>query len=461
MFPDDKIAEIRERADIVEVISEYVSLKKAGINYKGVCPFHADSDPSFNVNPARYFYHCFGCGVSGDVFSFLQNIEGIDFMEAAKRLALKYGIQLPEKQMDSKQKALQDREKTEKQRRLYILEMATIFFEEQLQSQDAQVARDALQKRKISEKSVKDFRMGFAPDSWDKLLNHLKKNRVSENEALSLGLIKPRKSGDGFYDAFRNRLMFTITDSQGHPIAFSGRALCDDDNAKYINSPETREYTKGKVLFGLYQARVEMSKQKEAVLVEGNFDVVAMHDAGFKNVVAPLGTAFTVEQASLLKRRVDKVTVMFDGDRAGIKAAFRAFPIIAGNGLAGYMVKLPEKEDPDSFLRNFGSETLEKSLSEAKGLLDEIIIMTASATDGSSQDISRRVKKLHPLINSLKDSMERDLYIQKTASAFRIDPSLVFKYLKEQPQKEVFKELNSGIAPLPGYADERELLGLL
>lgn len=461
MIPDEKIAEIRERADIVEIISEYVTLKRAGTNFKGVCPFHADSDPSFNVNPSRHFFHCFGCSVSGDVFSFLQRIEGIDFMEAAERLAGKFGIELPEKIMTTEAKTRQDLQREQKARRLFVLETATTFFESQLWSAQGSVAREAFGQRGVSDETAKQFRLGYAPDGWQGLLDHFAQNRISTQEAMDVGLALPRKNNSGFYDRFRNRLVFTITNSQGAPIAFSARALPGDDTgAKYINSPETKEYSKGKVLFGLHQARVAVSKSREAILVEGNFDVVAMHEAGFKNVLAPLGTAFTDEQAALLRRRVDRVIIMFDGDRAGMSAAARAFPILAAVGLAGYMAPLPQGEDPDSLLREKGPKKLEELKSRATGLLDEIIKMTASASDGSTQDIARRVTKLRPLINSVRDSMERDLYRQKVAAAFSVEPGIVFRYLRDgkvNPEPAVEKVSK----PLPGSSDERELIGLL
>ncbi|MBN2673627.1 MAG: DNA primase [Deltaproteobacteria bacterium] len=463
MIPDEKIAEIRERADIVEIVSEYVTLKRAGTNFKGVCPFHADSDPSFNVNPSRHFFHCFGCSASGDVFNFVQRIEGIEFMDAARLLAGKYGVQLPEKPMTPEAKSKQDRAREEKERRRFILETATAFFESKLWSSEGRTAQTVLKERGISEETAKTFRLGYAPDGWQGLLDFLAKSRVSAREVEAVGLALPRKNGSGYYDRFRNRLVFTITDSHGHPIAFSARALPGEDTgAKYINSPETREYTKGKVLFGLHQARVSLSKLREAVLVEGNFDVVAMHEAGFHNVLAPLGTAFTDEQAALLRRRVDRVTIMFDGDRAGMAAAARAFPVLAKVGLAGYMAPLPAGEDPDSLIRDKGPQKMKDVLSRATGLLDQIIRMTADASDGSTQDVARRVTKLRPLINSVKDGMERDMYRQKVAAAFSVSPAIVFRYLRDEAGKR------DGLSPaqrtkltLAGYVDERELIGLL
>jgi len=464
VIPDAKIAEIRERADIAEVIGDYVTLKRAGANLKGVCPFHADSDPSFNVNPARQFYHCFGCGASGDVFKFLQQVEGLQFMEAVERLAGKFGVELPARPMSPEAKTAEDRARAEVKRRLYIVEEAAAFFEEQCKT--ANGASAMLTARGINEEIRSEYRMGFAPDSWDALLKHLQSKRISAREAEQVGLVVPRKNSDGYYDRFRNRLVFVITNPAGHPIAFSARVMDGDDasQAKYINSPETREYTKGKTLFGLHQARVSLSKSREAILVEGNFDVLAMAQAGFKNVVAPLGTALTKEQAAILRRRVSRVSVMFDGDLAGRKAAARAFPILAGAGLAAYVVMLPEGEDPDSLVRRKGRASIQSLLDGAKGLLDEIIRASAAASDKTAQDVARRIGKLALFLNAVTDSMERSVYRQRIAEAFGVDPQIVFRHLRyagslgkvEHGQVASTSEVSDY-----GTAEERELLCLM
>jgi len=463
VIPDDKIIEIRERADIVEIIGEYVSLKRAGGNFKGVCPFHADSDPSFNVNPARHFFHCFGCGASGDVFSFVQRVDGVDFQDAARRLAARYGVEIPERRTTPEERREHDREKDEKNRRFFVLETATAFYERELWSPRGQAGRDLLRARGVDENTARAFRLGFAPDGWQNLIDHFRRERISIDEALSCGLVKPRSGGSGHYDLFRNRLVFPIVDAAGRPIAFSGRVMPgNESDAKYINSPETREYVKGQVLFGLHPARVALSKSRTAILVEGNFDVVSMHGAGFDNALAPMGTAFTDEQALLLRRRVDRVIVMFDGDRAGMTAATRAFPVLARAGLAAYMAPLPPGEDPDSLIRRSGKKRVEEIIERAKGLLDEIIRMAADATDGSGQDKARRIGSLQPFISAVKDGMERDLYRQKVVAVFGVEPSMVFRYLRDgrSGEEPAPSKRPTGL-PLPGYVDERELIGLL
>jgi DNA primase len=463
LIPESKITEIRERADIAEVVGDYVTLRRAGANMKGVCPFHADTDPSFNVSPGRQFFHCFGCGASGDVFSFLQRVEGLEFMDAARRLAERYSVELPEREMEPAARSAEERARAAAKRRMGILESAAKFYEAELTSDRGARAREFLGRRGVTMETAAAFRLGSAPDSWDALLEHMRRHGVSPREVEDVGLALPRKSGDGHYDRFRNRLMFTITDPFGHPIAFSGRIFdgaTEADGAKYINSPETAEYRKGKVLFGLHLARVPLSKLGEAILVEGNFDVVSMAQAGIANVVAPLGTALTEEQAVLLRRRVERVVVMFDGDSAGRAASARAFPILARAGLASYIAVLPPGEDPDSLARKGGALAVGKALAAREGLLDRIIVDAAHASDGTAQDKARRIAALFPLLDAVRSPMERDLYRQRVAAAFGLDERTVFRHLRAGPETESPRE-EPQAGRLPGTKAERGLVGLL
>jgi DNA primase len=461
VIPDAKIAEIRERADIAEVIGEYVTLRRAGSNLKGICPFHPDTDPSFNVNPARQFFYCFGCGASGDIFGFVQRMEGIDFQESARQLAGRYGIELPKQPISSQARTQAERAREASLRRRHVLEQAALFFEAKLRSAQGSSARELLKSRGIDAQTTKKFRLGYAPDSWSSLIDHFAAQNVSQKELEVAGLVIERKGG-GYYDRFRHRLMFTYMDPTGQPIAFSGRMIekSDERQAKYMNSPETPEYTKGKVLFGLHQARVPLSKSGEAVLVEGNFDVVSLSQAGIENVVSPLGTALTAEQAGLLRRRVERVIVMFDGDDAGRAASARAFPILANAGLASYIVPLPNGEDPDSFVRRKGAGALMELLGRRAGLLDQIIHDSASACDGSAQDAARRIQGLRPLLGILKN-MEADIYKEQIAVAFGVDRRTVFKWLRGSDLGDRASVKKKGDKELPGHVEERELLGLL
>lgn len=467
MIPESKITEVRERSDIVAVIGDYVTLRRAGANYKGVCPFHADSDPSFNVNPARQFFHCFGCGASGDVFKFVSQIDGVGFYEAVRILADRFNVELPEQEMTPAARTAQDRAREAAKRRLFVLERAASFFEDRLWSPEGDPARRVLLERGVSEETARLFRLGFAPNSWTALRDALQAERINPREMLVVGLVRERRSG-GVYDAFRNRLMFTVSDPGGRPIAFSGRALSHDEEAgaKYINSPETPEYTKGKVLYGLHQARVGLSKSSEAVLVEGNFDVVSLHEAGLRNVVAPLGTALTESQAALLRLRVEKAVLMFDGDDAGKKAAVRSFPILAKAGLASYVAPLPRGQDPDSFVREKGPAALQALLEKRRGLLDQIIEDEAAGCDGSIQDVVQRIRRMRPLFEHLTTRMERDLYRQRLAGAFGVAERTIAAELRGgQVRQEVKTVPNETRAQRQEEATarqraERELVGL-
>jgi DNA primase len=464
LIPDAKISEIRQRTDLAELVGEYVTLKRSGANLKGVCPFHADSDPSFNVNEARQFFHCFGCSASGDAFAFLMRIEGLDFTEAAIRLAARAGVTLPSQDQSPEVRTKEAKKREARKRRHFILEEAAKFFEEALRSDGGAPARAAIGERNVSEETVARFRMGYAPAGWSSLIDYMAKQRqVSARELERVGLALPRKNGPGFYDRFRHRLMFTITDPGGQPIAFSGRVLDADEakqGAKYINSPETEDYTKGHVLFGLHQARVAISKKREAILVEGNFDVLSMAEVGIDNVVAPLGTALTTEQALLLRRRVENVLVMFDGDDAGRKAARRAFPLLARAGIASYYISLPMGEDPDSVIRKGGAAGILERLSAKVGMLDQIVSDSAAGCDGSLQDKARRIEALKPYVSALSTPMQSDLYRGKIADAFGVDRRSVSRALggarltDPGPQGRPIREK-------PGTVEERALVGLI
>jgi DNA primase len=466
LISEAKIAEIRQRADIAEIIGEYVTLRRAGANLKSVCPFHADTDPSFNVNPVRQMFHCFGCGASGDVFRFLMRIEGIDFHDALRRLADRYGVELPPpRPVRPEERGEAERARHAADRRRLILETAATFFEKQLETPQAFAARQMLEARRVDPATAALFRLGFAPDSWTALVDFMLSQRISHQELVDVGLARPGKNpSGGAYDAFRNRLMFTIADAGGRVIGFSGRTLStsEDAGAKYINSPETADFVKGKTLFGLYQARVELSKQGEAILVEGNFDVVSMAAAGFRHVVAPLGTALTEEQVMLLRRRVERVVVAFDGDGAGRKASARAFPLLARAGLVSYIVALPQGEDPDSFVRNRGAAAMTEALAQRQGLLEHLIERAATDSDGSAQDAGHRIEALRPLLEPLKTAIEKDVAIQKISQSFRVDSGVIARQLRVGAPTVV----KAVAAPTPERASklelvERQLLGLL
>src|SRR5580700_3149992 len=336
MISRETIALVRDRTDIIAVISEAVpTLKKRGRRFIGLCPFHKEKTPSFNVNPDTGLYHCFGCKESGDAFSFLEKIEGYAFAEAVRALAERAGIPIEEERSATPSEA--DRHKKERAALYGAMQMAATWYEQQMvEHPRASFALEELAGRGLQagDEVLRAFRVGYAPDGWEGLASFFKKQGVSPAVGESVGLLVPRSSGSGYYDRFRHRLMFAVMDAQGRVVAFSGRALKDppgeeasadrDPPPKYINSPESPIYTKGVNLFGLWQARHAIRQQEHAVLVEGNFDVVSLHARGVQNVVAPLGTAFTEDQAKLLRRYATDLTLLFDGDAAGRKAVVAA-----------------------------------------------------------------------------------------------------------------------------------------
>lgn len=429
MIPPDVIAQVRDRTNIVAVVQESVpSLKRRGRSFVGLCPFHQEKTPSFHVNPDRGFFHCFGCKESGSVIDFLMKQDGYTFPEAVRALAERAGIVIEERDYDPVERDAAARQKKQKDDLYAVNALAATYWEEQLRTHPMRkYALDELARRGLVagasteiDDALQAFRIGYAPPGWDGLATFVKAQGVSPVAAESVGLLVPRSSGSGHYDRFRHRLMFAVIDPQGRVIAFSGRALADipdespnaekrDPPAKYINSPESPIYTKGAALFGLYQARHAIRAEDLAVLVEGNFDVVSLHARGLQNVVAPLGTAFTVDQAKLLRRFASSVTILFDGDRAGHKATRLAREPCRQAQLRARVATLPEGQDPDDFARTRGTEALAQVLSQARGMLDHLIeeALDESFAAADVHDRVARVEYVAKLLNDENDALVR------------------------------------------------------
>ena len=436
MIPDEKIAEMRDRAPIAEIVGAHVTLKRSGNSLRGLCPFHNEKTPSFYVHPSRGFYHCFGCAASGDVFSFLMHVEGKSFPEIARLLSERTGVELPAN--DPKAEAAYQRQKTLQERLAAVMESAAVYYEGQLKSHaHSAIARDEVASRNIGEEASTDFRLGYAPEGWDGLVKHLSSVGSSPADAESLGLIVRKKSGNGHYDRFRHRLLFPIRDLHGRVVAFSGRALKSippdphqgqagnddaqrDPPAKYVNSPEGPLYTKGQILFGLHEARVAIRREGYAVVCEGNFDLLAMHQAGFVNTVAPMGTAFTEAHVKLLKRFTQRVVLMFDGDAAGKKAVREAQPLLSKLGLAAAVVTLPEGSDPDMFLREHDADTLRKRLDDAQGIIEFLIDEAATNAVGDPQKKANAIASLGPVLAGVESPVEAGLYVERVARKFGV-----------------------------------------
>jgi DNA primase len=426
---DEKVEEIRTRADIVEVVSGYVSLKRSGRNHVGLCPFHAEKTPSFNVNADRQIYHCFGCGVGGDVFAFLMNIEGLAFPEAVRRLGERYGIEVETETVTPEE----ERRREEHERMLRVSEVACDFYHRILVEDPAgKPARAYLRRRGFDGELARQFRLGWAPAGWASLAKHLQEKGFDPVWARDrLGLLRAGSDGRGDYDLFRARLLFPILDERGRPVAFGGRIL-EGDGPKYINSPESPIYHKGRVLYGLYRAREAMRQKGEAIVVEGYFDQLALYRAGFHNAVATCGTALTADHVRLLKRFADRVLLLFDQDEAGRKATFRAMDALLPEGLQTMVVTLGAGEDPDSFLRDRPAADMQERLAAARPALEVFMTQTLAESGDDIESRARAVEIILAKVRLLPGDIERDLYLKDLAARTGLDESLLRR--KSLPQ---------------------------
>lgn len=419
-IPEHKVHEVREATDIVELVSGYVTLKKRGRNFFGLCPFHAEKSPSFSVNPEKQIFHCFGCGVGGNVFTFLMRHEGISFPESVKILAQRAGIRLEYEDRD--EGAVKENEAL-----FYINEFAARFFGDSLFLPAGKVALDYLKNRGFDLDQIKTFGLGYAPPGWDNLIKQAKNESLDLQLLLRAGLIL-QKEGGGYYDRFRNRVMFPIWNLSGRVVAFGGRKLNeDDDSPKYINSPETSVYQKGKLLYGLYQNRDEIRKLDRAIFVEGYTDLISLVSSGIKNVVATSGTALTEEQARLIRRYTKNVVLMYDSDTAGSAATLRGSDILIEHGLEVVIAALPEGNDPDTFVRKNGSqgvlEHLDKALSFFDFRLNQLILL-------APEQRSEAVRSLLESVAKLKDNIKRSLLIRKASEKLEIHEKILWNELE-------------------------------
>lgn len=429
MIPDDKVKEVSERSPILDVVGEYVNLRRSGANYQGLCPFHGEKTPSFNVNPARNIFHCFGCGVGGNAFSFIMKMEGLSFPEAVKFLAHRAGIVIEERPLSAAEQRRQD----ERDALYRIQELSAQYFRNVLlKSPAGEPARSYLTNRGVTAATAEAYRLGFAPDKWDGLVRFLEQKRVPLDLAEKLGSIR-RKASGGFIDLFRNRLIFTISDPQGRPIAFGARVL-DASLPKYINSPESPIYRKSDVLFGVDLAKQPMREQNAAIVVEGYFDHLALYQADVRHVVATCGTAMTDGHLKLLKRYAGRVLTLFDSDAAGKKATFRAMDLMLGEDLPLGVIELPSGEDPDSFLRKEGAEAFSSRVAAARPALDFFFRDLLQRMDtGTVEGKVRLVDEVMPRLEKVKNDMERSLYLREFSRALGVDELILRKRLGKKP----------------------------
>jgi len=452
LIADETIERIRERVDIVELISSYLPLKRSGGNYQGLCPFHGEKSPSFNVNPARQIFHCFGCGVGGNSVSFVMKMEGLSFPEAVRRLGSRVGIIVEEEAPSAEQ--TQRREQSV--RLLRIMEAAATAYERVLLKEPAGLAgRNYLKERGYDSETAKLFHLGFAPEESTFLCKELETAGIIMSEAEELGLVRSNTTRPGRFDLLRNRLIFPIQDERGRIVAFGGRAL-GDAQPKYLNSPESLLYHKGKILYGLFQAKEAMRRSAEAIVVEGYFDLLALHRAGLTQTVAPCGTALTTDQARMIKRFAPRVFLLFDQDSAGQKANQRAMEIFLAEGISPLIVTLDAGDDPDSYLRKNGVEALRERLAAAQPALELFIDATLGAAGETIEGRARGAERVLPLIKLLPSEMERNLYLKSLARRTGIDEQLLLRGQKSAPVSEA--RVKASPLQLPPLARSRERL---
>ncbi|MBU4277095.1 MAG: DNA primase [Proteobacteria bacterium] len=412
-IPEHKIDEVRNAANIAEVIGRRVKLSTAGRTLKGLCPFHGDTDPSFIVNRERGTWHCFGCGEGGNVFTFLMKDEGLTFPEAVKRLAEQYGVHLPTPERTPEQK----RQDQHRGRLLRVMELAGNFFVQQLAAPSGEPARRyLLEQRGLRPQVIKDFGLGWAPDAWEGLRRFLGSQGVPEALAIESGMLVARDKGDGCYDRFRGRVMFPIADVSGRMVSFGGRVLGGGE-PKYLNGPETLLFKKSATLYNLERARPFMRKKDRALVVEGYFDVITLAAMGFGETVAPMGTALTPQQVRRLKGQASRLVLVFDGDQAGVRAARRSLPLCLAEGVQPEVLLLPTGEDPDSFARSQGAEGLEEAI-EASGSLIEAVLdqIIAEGDQGTPEGKSKIVAEAGGVIKAIGDPVSSWLYLSRLAA---------------------------------------------
>lgn len=437
-YSEEQIEEVRSRSDIVSVIGRYVRLKRAGSGYTGLCPFHNEKTPSFHVNPARQMYKCFGCGVGGNVLTFVMEYENLTFPEAMEMLAQENGIELPKQELTAQQK----QQESLRQTLLEINKKAARYYFALLKSPRGKPGYDYLTGRGLSDETILHFGLGYAGQGGGELYQYMKKEGYSDSVLKETGLFKMDERGA--YDKFWNRVMFPIMDANNRVIGFGGRVM-GDAKPKYLNSPETKIFDKSRNLFGLNYAK--RGKRSHMILCEGYMDVIALHQAGFTNAVASLGTAFTEQQANLIRRYTDEVLLTYDSDGAGIKAAMRAIPMLRRAGITGKVIHMEPYKDPDEFIKNLGAEEFEKRMEEAQNsFFFEIEVIKKNY---SMSDPEQKTKFIHETARKLlvfEDKIQRDNYLEAVAARYNIKTEdlrqLVVRYGNQMPSgyQEVMEE---------------------
>ena len=432
---EDKIQEIRDATDIVEVVSQYVTLKKRGKSFLGLCPFHHEKTPSFNVDPVRGFYHCFGCGEGGDVFSFLMKMENIGFMGALRECADKAHIDIPMTEEDHG-------EVQEAELLYYANDMAAEFFRKCLHETDAgKRALAYLAERGFSEAAIRAFHLGYAPNLWDGVQKAAERVSVKIEHLAKAGLVIQRQGGNGYYDRFRGRLIFPIQNISGRIVGFGGRIMkAAEGQPKYLNSPETAIYQKGQILYGLAQSKTGIRKEDRVILCEGYTDLIRLYTEGFDFCAATSGTALTDSQARILSRYTRNVVLVFDGDSAGLEAAMRGAGVLFKAGMRVHMVALPPTEDPDTYLKKHGRDAFSELIKKAVNIIDFQIARRQESNRLTSME-SRLdcAQELVEVIQTIPDALERNAMIHQLAESLQLSESLLLQKMRVSKEETMIK----------------------
>jgi len=427
-IPEDKISQIKNAADLVDVVSEVVLLKKAGKNHLGLCPFHSEKTPSFTVSPEKQIFYCFGCGAGGNVFSFLMKQGGLSFPEAARMLARRYGIEIPTQTMSAEQK----RRISEKESLFEINRLAMDFFRHCLvNTSSGKKAMAYLKKRGMTNEIITGFQLGYAPEGWDNIVKFFSKKRISHVLVEKAGLIVARKENPGFYDRFRDRILFPIFNTEMQVVGFGGRVM-DDAMPKYLNSPETPIYNKSRSLYGLHRARSKCRESETVYIAEGYFDLLALHQHGMEDSVATLGTALTAAHVRLLKGYARRVILVYDSDDAGIKAALRSIGIFMDEGVDARILVLPVGYDPDSYIFKFGSQSFMDAAGNALGIMAFLMDAAEKRHGLSIEGKIRIISDMKAPLASINDSVARSLYIKELAERLSVDEAAILEKVREK-----------------------------
>ena len=425
-YSQDKIDDVNEAADLVALVSNYVNLKRVGELYKGLCPFHSEKTPSFVVTPHRHAFHCFGCGVGGGPIRFLMMIAGHSFPEAVEELATRSGISLPQPETGNNQPIARENRAAI----FEVLSRARSFFEENLKGSSGATARRYLVDRGIETHLAKEFGLGLAPPGWDRLLNHLKREHFSEKTLHEAGLIKAGRQDYKYYDTFRDRLMVPILNVDSKVAGFGGRALKEDDGPKYLNSPETPVYKKDQLLYGFNRARPFLRASGLVFVVEGYFDLISLVAGGLNEVVAPLGTALTARQLNLLRGQVQEVMLVFDSDEAGQRATAKSLPLLLNAELDGRVLQLPQGHDPDTFIREFGSEAIYELASKSLDIIDFQVAWLKKKHPDTPAGQARMAREARELVERVPDSAKSQLLRRRLARLLGLDEEVLGEFRK-------------------------------